>query len=55
LRAALAENQVEMFPCPLYVRDRILRHDTTIIFHFDLQLIVGQHAFAEPEDLRETV
>ena len=34
-------------------RDRILRRDAAIVFHFHLQIVAGQHGFAEVEDFGE--
>jgi hypothetical protein len=53
LGAPFAENDVEMVARRLDCGHRILRDDATIVFDFDLQVIVGQHPFAEVEDFCE--
>jgi hypothetical protein len=51
----LSQNQVEMFTIPFRFDHRILRDDTTVVFHFDLQLFVRQDAPAELENFRKPV
>ena len=44
-----------MFSGWLYFRDRVLRDHATIVFDFNLQLVVRQDALAELKDLREPI
>jgi hypothetical protein len=52
---SLAQNDVKMFAGRPYFRNRVLGDDATIVFDFDLDLIVRQHPLPELQDFREPV
>ena len=49
----LAEPKLDVLAGELCGRDRVLRDDTALVFHFHLQVVVRQNLFAEVEDLCE--
>jgi hypothetical protein len=55
LGAPFPENDVEIIAGRFDCGHRILRDDATIVFDFDLQVIVRQHSFAELEDFGEPI
>lgn len=55
LGAPFPENDVEMIARRFDAGHRILRDNATIVFHFDLQVIVRQHPFAQLEDFGEPI
>jgi hypothetical protein len=55
LRSTALQDQVEILPPRLRLRDRILRHDAAVVFDIYVQIFIWQHVFPELEDFREPV
>jgi hypothetical protein len=55
LSAIATQEQLKMFTFESRFCDRVLRDNTAIIFNFNVQLVVWQNAFAQLQNLGESI
>jgi hypothetical protein len=55
LRPTATEDHVQILTGRSYFVDRILRYHAAVVFDIHIQISIRNHAFAEPEDLREAI